>query len=84
MDEIAEGNRAQHFAWTALKDGTARRLRETAGYSLVRASEVAGVNKNSIWLWEKGRATPSKVSATVYGCFLLNLARFFPQVVDHE
>jgi DNA-binding XRE family transcriptional regulator len=84
MQEVAEGNRAQHFAWTALADGTARELREVAGYSLTTAAQTAGVDRQALWRWETGRVTPSKVSATAYGCFLLNLARFFPQVVGHE
>lgn len=84
METLPDGNRAQHFAWTSLADGTARKLRMAAGYSLVRAAGIAGVNKNALWSWEVGRVVPSKVSATAYGCFLLNLARFYPQVADHE
>ena len=45
-------------------------LQEKSGFSMQKLSEILGVKLNTIWLWEKERASPSIETAK-------NLAKIF-------
>lgn len=57
------------------KDGTARRLRETAMLTQAEVAEIVGVTPAAVAAWEAGHRTPSGTPARRYGELLRRLAR---------
>ena len=60
------------IVWTRFrcKDGTARIIRQYAGYSLAEVGSFLGVATSTVSLWERAKRLPRTEAAIAYGRFL--------------
>lgn len=58
------------LARQAAVDGSARRLRISAGLSLADVAAVVGADRTLVAKWEKGLVRPSRAHASAYGRWL--------------
>ncbi|HUY25674.1 MAG TPA: helix-turn-helix transcriptional regulator [Candidatus Saccharimonadales bacterium] len=57
----------------AARDGSGRRLRETAGIGLREGASLVGVDPGTLSRWETGMARPRGAKAALYARFLREL-----------
>jgi DNA-binding transcriptional regulator YiaG len=55
------------------RDGSARRIRQSADVSLQEVARDVGVSPNAVWQWEMGKRSPHGEAAIAYASVLEGL-----------